>query len=75
MERAEHTAIKITKVMNGPKQQGREEMAFLCLFPLAADKLHLSWLGPWSFSCDVVGWLSARPSLLYSQETDPAGKF
>lgn len=41
--------------MNGPEQQGKEEMAFLCLFPLAVDKLHLSWLGPWSFSCDVVG--------------------
>lgn len=41
--------------MNGPKQQGRGEMAFLCFFPSATDKLHLSWLGLWNFSCDVVG--------------------
>lgn len=30
-------------------------MAFLCLFALAVDKLHLSWLGLWSLNCDVAG--------------------
>lgn len=41
--------------MNGLEQQGREETAFLSLFLWAVDKLPLSWLGPQSFSCDVVG--------------------
>ena len=28
---------------------------FFPLLALAVDKLHLLWLGPWSFNCDAVG--------------------
>lgn len=67
-ERVENIAIKITKVMNGLKQPEREETAFLCLFPLALDKLPLSWLGCGALAVMWLGWLSARLSLPLQQE-------
>lgn len=57
--------------MNGPKQPAKEEMAFLCFFLSAVDKLRLSWLRLWSFRYDVVGWLSASLSLPLQQGNWP----
>lgn len=70
-ERAEHIATKITKVINDPKQPEREGTAFLWLFPLAVDKLPLSWLGRGALAVIWLGWLSARPSLPLQQGNWP----
>lgn len=66
-----HTAIKITRVINGPSQRRREKTAFLCVFPLAVDKLHLSWLGLGALTVMWLGWLSARSSLHLKQGNWP----
>lgn len=68
-----HTALKITKVMDGPKQQGGEAGHSFPTFP--GQQIDCICRDSGGRVLVVIGlkWLPARPCPLCSKEADPAG--
>lgn len=68
-----HTALKITEVMDGPKQQGGEAGHSFPAFP--GLQINCICRDGGSRVLVVIGlrWLPARPSSPCSKEADPAG--